>query len=122
MRRSARASPGPRCCAPSPRGAAPQPSPPYPGAGRIAAMTDEELRARFAGTALLRSKPAGLRRNATIAGENAARDSGVGARGRWPPKREFLAGLALSKMLRGPPSPQRGVLISHARGGLRGAL
>jgi epoxyqueuosine reductase len=48
------------------------PSAPYPGAERIAAMSDEELRARFAGTALLRSKPAGLRRNAAIARDNAA--------------------------------------------------
>jgi len=49
------------------------PSVPYPGAERLAAMSDEELRARFAGTALLRSKPAGLRRNAAIARDNAAR-------------------------------------------------
>ena len=55
------------------------PPAPYPGAGRIAAMTDEELRARFAGTALLRSKPAGLRRNAAIARENAARAGGASA-------------------------------------------
>lgn len=48
------------------------PSTPYPGAGRIAAMSDEELCARFAGTALLRSKPAGLRRNAVMARGNAA--------------------------------------------------
>jgi hypothetical protein len=49
------------------------PSAPYPGAERIGAMSDEEIRARFAGTALLRPKPAGLRRNATIARDNAAR-------------------------------------------------
>jgi len=42
-------------------------------------MSDEELRARFAGTALLRSKPAGLRRNAAIARENAARVGGASA-------------------------------------------
>jgi hypothetical protein len=30
-------------------------------------MTDDELRRRFAGTPLLRPKPAGLRRNAAIA-------------------------------------------------------
>jgi epoxyqueuosine reductase len=55
------------------------PSAPYPGAGLIASMSDEELRARFAGTALLRAKPAGLRRNATIAGRNAARGTGASA-------------------------------------------
>jgi len=55
------------------------PSAPYPGAGGIVAMSDEELRARFAGTALLRSKPAGLRRNATIAAEHAARGTGASA-------------------------------------------
>jgi len=51
------------------------PSAPYPGAEGIGAMSDEELRARFKGTALLRSRPAGLRRNATLAGERAARRS-----------------------------------------------
>jgi len=55
------------------------PSAPYPGAEHVAAMSDEELRARFAGTALLRSKPAGLRRNAAIARENAARVGGASA-------------------------------------------
>ncbi len=49
------------------------PSAPYPGAEGIGAMSDEEIRARFTGTALLRPKPAGLRRNATIARDNAAR-------------------------------------------------
>jgi epoxyqueuosine reductase len=49
------------------------PSAPYPGAERIGAMSDEAIRARFAGTALLRPKPAGLRRNATIARDNAVR-------------------------------------------------
>jgi len=43
------------------------PSSPYPGARAMLEMTDEELRRRFAGTALLRPKPAGLRRNAAIA-------------------------------------------------------
>ena len=52
------------------------PSAPYPGAERIAAMSDEEIRRRFAGTALLRSKPAGLRRNAAIARDNAAAAAG----------------------------------------------
>ena len=49
------------------------PSAPYPGAEGIRGMSDEELRARFKGTALLRSKPAGLRRNAAIASANAVR-------------------------------------------------
>jgi epoxyqueuosine reductase len=44
-----------------------RPSAPYPGAARIVEMSDEELRARFHGTALTRAKPAGLRRNAAIA-------------------------------------------------------
>ena len=43
------------------------PSAPYPGAGAVLEMTDDELRRRFAGTPLLRPKPAGLRRNAAIA-------------------------------------------------------
>jgi len=42
-------------------------------------MSDEDLRERFAGTALLRSKPAGLRRNAAIARDNAARGTGASA-------------------------------------------
>lgn len=49
-----------------------QPSGPYPGAARIAGMGDDELRQRFAGTALLRARPAGLRRNAAIARDTAA--------------------------------------------------
>src|SRR6266540_1338680 len=48
------------------------PSRPYPGAERILQMTDEELRMRFRGSALSRAKPAGLRRNATIARAKAA--------------------------------------------------
>ena len=47
-------------------------------------MSDEELRERFAGSGLLRAKPAGLRRNAAIARANAARRrrrGGVSARG-----------------------------------------
>jgi epoxyqueuosine reductase len=43
------------------------PSAPYPGAGAVLEMTDDELRRRFAGTPLLRPKPTGLRRNAAIA-------------------------------------------------------
>jgi epoxyqueuosine reductase len=49
------------------------PSVPYPGAEGIGAMSDEALRGRFKGTALLRPKPAGLRRNAAIARENTER-------------------------------------------------
>jgi epoxyqueuosine reductase len=59
--------------APVTREAAFLPCVPYPGAERVILMSDDELRARFKGTALLRSKPAGLRRNATIARDNAAR-------------------------------------------------
>jgi len=55
------------------------PSAPYPGAERVAAMGDDELRARFAGTALLRPRPAGLRRNAALAAGNAARGTGPSA-------------------------------------------
>ena len=51
------------------------PSAPYPGAARIVEMSDEELRARFHGTALTRAKPAGLRRNAAIAHARAAEAS-----------------------------------------------
>ena len=49
-----------------------RPSAPYPGAARLVEMGDDELRERFAGSALLRAKPAGLRRNATIARANGA--------------------------------------------------
>jgi len=42
----------------------------YPGAEAIAGMDDAALRARFRGTALLRAKPSGLRRNAAIYLEN----------------------------------------------------
>jgi epoxyqueuosine reductase len=44
----------------------------YPGAAVVAAMTDDELRERFRGTALMRARPAGLRRNAAMARANAA--------------------------------------------------
>jgi epoxyqueuosine reductase len=53
------------------------PAAPYPAAAEIAAMDDEAIRARFAGTALLRAKPAGLRRNAArvVAGARPAADA-----------------------------------------------
>ncbi|MET0849748.1 MAG: tRNA epoxyqueuosine(34) reductase QueG, partial [Candidatus Rokuibacteriota bacterium] len=50
----------------------------YPGAETIAAMDDEALRRRFAGTALLRPRAAGLRRNAAIALANRRRRGGGG--------------------------------------------
>jgi len=53
----------------------------YPGAGAVVEMTDEELRRRFAGMALLRPKPAGLRRNAAIALANARALGGRGGEG-----------------------------------------
>jgi epoxyqueuosine reductase len=59
--------------APATREPAFLPASPYPGADAVAAMTDEEFRRRFAGTALLRPKAAGMRRNAAIARANAAR-------------------------------------------------
>jgi epoxyqueuosine reductase len=43
------------------------PSAPYPGAAAMADMDDESLRRRFRDTALLRARPAGLRRNAALA-------------------------------------------------------
>ncbi len=49
------------------------PAAPYPGAEAVLEMSDEEFRRRFAGTALLRPKAAGMRRNAAIALENARR-------------------------------------------------
>ena len=48
------------------------PERPYPGAEAISTMTDEAARESFRGTALLRAKPAGLRRNAMIFLENEA--------------------------------------------------
>jgi epoxyqueuosine reductase QueG len=47
------------------------PASPYPGAEAVLAMSDDEFRTRFAGTALLRPKAAGMRRNAAIALANA---------------------------------------------------
>jgi epoxyqueuosine reductase len=58
--------------APSTREAAFVPPAPYPGAAALCGMDDETLRLRFAGTPLLRAKPAGLRRNARIYLENEA--------------------------------------------------
>jgi epoxyqueuosine reductase len=43
---------------------------PYPDAETVARMADEEVRATFRGSAMLRAKPAGLRRNALIYLEN----------------------------------------------------
>jgi epoxyqueuosine reductase len=42
----------------------------YPEAAALAAMDDEGIRERFRGTALLRARPSGLRRNAAIYLEN----------------------------------------------------
>jgi epoxyqueuosine reductase len=61
--------------APVTRETAFRPARPYPGADRIAAMSDEELREAFGGSALLRAKPAGLRRNALIARRRGGRES-----------------------------------------------
>ena len=47
-----------------------RPRRPYPGAEGVAGTDDAALGERFAGTALLRAKPAGLRRNARIYLEN----------------------------------------------------
>jgi epoxyqueuosine reductase len=49
------------------------PSEPYPGAEAVLGMSDPEFRRRFAGTALVRAKAAGMRRNSAIALENARR-------------------------------------------------
>jgi epoxyqueuosine reductase len=59
--------------APVAREAAFQPGAPCPSAAEMAAMDDEALRRRFAGTALLRARPGGLRRNASVALANARR-------------------------------------------------
>lgn len=53
------------------------PAAPYPEAGALAEMSDDDLRRRFAGSALLRPKPTGLRRNAAIALANARRQGGA---------------------------------------------
>src|SRR6266850_2439875 len=49
-----------------------EPPAPFPDAAALSGMDDESLRRRFAGTPLLRAKPSGLRRNATIYLENEA--------------------------------------------------
>ena len=49
-----------------------EPQAPFPGAAAIAGMDDATLRRWFAGSALLRAKPSGLRRNALIYLENEA--------------------------------------------------
>jgi epoxyqueuosine reductase len=59
--------------APVTREAAFLPHEPYPGAEAVAAMSDDDFRQRFAGTAMLRAKAAGMRRNAAIARDNAWR-------------------------------------------------
>jgi epoxyqueuosine reductase len=56
-----------------------QPRDHCPAPEEMAAMDDEALRRRFAGTALLRAKPTGLRRNAVIALANARRKASVTA-------------------------------------------
>jgi epoxyqueuosine reductase len=53
-----------------------RPPAPFPGPEAVAEMDDDALRRRFAGTALLRARPAGLRRNAAIALANARRSEG----------------------------------------------
>ena len=57
--------------APVTRESAFMPASAYPGAEVVLAMSDEEFRRCFAGTALLRPKAAGMRRNAAIALANA---------------------------------------------------
>lgn len=59
--------------APVTREAAFSPFDRYPGAAAVAEMSDEEFRRRFAGTALLRPKATGMRRNAALALDNARR-------------------------------------------------
>jgi len=57
------------------------PGAPYPTPSEILAMDDAAIRSRFAGTALLRATPTGLRRNAALA---AARDAAGDARADAP--------------------------------------
>ncbi len=56
--------------APETRHAEFRPEAPYPGAEAVARMADEEARAVFRGSAMLRAKPAGLRRNVLIYQDN----------------------------------------------------
>ena len=66
--------------APVTREAAFLPTATYPGAEAVLGMSDAELGRHFAGTALLRPRAAGLRRNAGIAVDNARRATGAVAR------------------------------------------
>ncbi len=68
----------------------------YPDAGEVATMEDAEFRARFSGTALLRPKAAGMRRNAAIALEN--------SRAAEAPGRESRAGRAAARPGARPPA------------------
>ncbi len=51
------------------------PAAPYPGVEAVLEMSDAEFRREFAGTALLRPRAAGMRRNVAIARDNARRAS-----------------------------------------------
>ena len=50
----------------------------YPGARAVVEMSDEECQRTFRGTAMARPKPAGMKRNAAIAIENARRAPAAG--------------------------------------------
>lgn len=52
----------------------------YPGAEAIIAMGDAEFERRFGGTALMRGRAAGMRRNAAIAAANRGRPASTGGR------------------------------------------
>jgi epoxyqueuosine reductase len=60
------------------------PTAPYPGAPAVAVMDDQALAMRFAGTALLRPRAAGLRRNARRALSEAGRTGAGGEAGGVP--------------------------------------
>jgi epoxyqueuosine reductase len=66
--------------APTAREKAFVPDSPYPGADTMVGMSDEEFRHRFQGTAMLRPKAAGMRRNSAIALANAGRRREVAER------------------------------------------